>query len=230
MIEVPYILVQTALYVAITYPMIGYNRSAYKVLWYFYTTFCTFLYFVYLGMLMVAVSSNLQVASILASAIYTVLNLFSGFLMPGPVNLSKLTMTYPSSKQLSAIQLFLQHNNLVLVSAENTKVVDLVLLDLPNVVVIEWLLNFTVWRYGEGDNHIRRKKTYQFLPRRILRFSKQPVRPYRCCSYCFSNSLCISICILYWEAKVSEALISGISTVFLSCMQQQTLGTSSYFI
>lgn len=84
MIEVPYILLQTVLYVAITYPMIGYDGSAYKVLWYFYTTFCTFLYFVYLGMLMVAVSSNLQVASILASAIYTILNLFSGFLMPGP--------------------------------------------------------------------------------------------------------------------------------------------------
>ncbi|XP_039165952.1 pleiotropic drug resistance protein 3 [Eucalyptus grandis] len=84
MIEVPYILLQTVLYVAITYPMIGYDGSAYKVLWYFYTTFCTFSYFVYLGMLLVAVSSNLQVASILASAMYTILNLFSGFLMPGP--------------------------------------------------------------------------------------------------------------------------------------------------
>ncbi|KAK9288073.1 hypothetical protein L1049_016519 [Liquidambar formosana] len=83
-IEIPYILLQAILYVAITYPTIGYYWSAYKVFWYFYATFCTFLYFVYLGMLIVSLSSNLQVASILAAAVYTILNLFSGFLMPGP--------------------------------------------------------------------------------------------------------------------------------------------------
>eukprot|EP00261_Vitis_vinifera_P019270 XP_010649677.2 PREDICTED: pleiotropic drug resistance protein 3 [Vitis vinifera] len=83
-IEVPYILLQAILYVAITYPMIGYYWSPYKVFWYFYATFCTFLYFVYLGMLIVSLSPNSQVASILATAAYTILNLFSGFLMPGP--------------------------------------------------------------------------------------------------------------------------------------------------
>lgn len=84
-IEVPYILLQAVIYVAITYPMIGYYWSVSKVLWYLYATFCTFLYFVYLGMLMVAICPNLEVASILATALYTILNLFSGFLMPGPV-------------------------------------------------------------------------------------------------------------------------------------------------
>ncbi|KAJ0092910.1 hypothetical protein Patl1_24754 [Pistacia atlantica] len=83
-IEIPYILVQAILYLVITYPAMGYYWSAYKVFWYFYTTFCTFLYFVYLGMLLVALCPSLETASILASAIYTILNLYSGFLMPGP--------------------------------------------------------------------------------------------------------------------------------------------------
>ncbi|KAJ4823603.1 hypothetical protein Tsubulata_026482 [Turnera subulata] len=82
-IEVPYVLLQAILYVAITYPSIGYYWSALKVFWYFYTTFCTFLYFVYLGMLLVSVTPNEEVASILSIAFYTTLNLFSGFLMPG---------------------------------------------------------------------------------------------------------------------------------------------------
>ena len=84
-IEIPYILVQAVLYVVITYPTIGYHWTFYKVFWYFYTSFCTFLYFVYLGMLVVSLSSNIELASVLSSAIYTILNLFSGFLMPGPV-------------------------------------------------------------------------------------------------------------------------------------------------
>ncbi|KAK3189997.1 hypothetical protein Dsin_029558 [Dipteronia sinensis] len=83
-IEVPYLMVQSIIYVAITYPMIGFYWSAYKVFWYFFATFCTFLYFVYLGMMMVSICPNFQVVAVLASAVYTTLNLFSGFLMPGP--------------------------------------------------------------------------------------------------------------------------------------------------
>ncbi|KAF3958942.1 hypothetical protein CMV_016199 [Castanea mollissima] len=82
--EIPYVILQTILYVAITYPAIGFYWSAYKVFWYFYATFCTLLYYVYLGMLLVSMSKSIDVASILAAAIYTILNIFSGFLMPGP--------------------------------------------------------------------------------------------------------------------------------------------------
>lgn len=84
--EIPYTMLQAILYVIITYPTIGYHWTATKVFWFFYATFCTFLYFVYLGMLLVSISTNVEVASILATAVYTLLNLFSGFLMPGPVN------------------------------------------------------------------------------------------------------------------------------------------------
>lgn len=91
-IEIPYVLVQAILFLAITYPTIGYQWSVDKVFWYFYTSFCTFLYFVYLGMLMVSISPNLEVASVLSTAIYTILNLFSGFLMPGRVSNSSLPL------------------------------------------------------------------------------------------------------------------------------------------
>ncbi|GLT73870.1 hypothetical protein SLA2020_457000 [Shorea laevis] len=83
-IEIPYVLLQAILYTAITYPTIGYCWSAFKVFWYIYATFCTFLYFVYLGMLIVSLSQTLEIASILAAATYPILNLFSGFLIPGP--------------------------------------------------------------------------------------------------------------------------------------------------
>ncbi|KAK1555796.1 hypothetical protein Q3G72_031387 [Acer saccharum] len=84
-IEVPYLMVQSIIYVAITYPMIGFYWSVYKVVWYFYAIFCTFLYFVYLGMMIVSICPNFQVNAALTVAVYTMLNLFSGFLMPGPV-------------------------------------------------------------------------------------------------------------------------------------------------
>lgn len=82
------------IYVAITYPAIGYYWSAYKVFWYFYATLCTFLYFVYLGMFLVSVCPGVEIASVLSTAIYTILNLFSGFLLPGPVPSKSLSFFF----------------------------------------------------------------------------------------------------------------------------------------
>ncbi|XAR52749.1 Xenobiotic-transporting ATPase [Bertholletia excelsa] len=84
LIEIPYIFAQALAFTIITYPMIGYYWSAYKVLWYFYAIFCTLLYFTYLGMLLVAMTPSLPVAAILQSAFYTMFNLFAGFVMPQP--------------------------------------------------------------------------------------------------------------------------------------------------
>ncbi|KAG6731444.1 hypothetical protein I3842_01G129400 [Carya illinoinensis] len=84
LVEVPYLLIQAVLYVIITYPMIGYYRSAYKIFWQFYSMLCTLLSFNYLGMLLVSLTPNIQVASIVASSSYTMLNLFSGFIIPRP--------------------------------------------------------------------------------------------------------------------------------------------------
>jgi ABC-type multidrug transport system permease subunit len=84
--EIPYVFVQILLFMLIAYPMIGYAWEAAKFFWFLYTMFCTLLYFLYLGMMMVSLTPNIQVASILASMFYTIQNLMSGFIVPAPVS------------------------------------------------------------------------------------------------------------------------------------------------
>ncbi|XP_048137644.1 pleiotropic drug resistance protein 3-like [Rhodamnia argentea] len=83
-IEIPYVFLQTVLFVLITFPAIGFYVSFYKVFWYFYTMFCTLLYFNYFGMMLVSLTPTYQVAVLFASFFYTTFNLFAGFLIPGP--------------------------------------------------------------------------------------------------------------------------------------------------
>ncbi|KAK4424493.1 Pleiotropic drug resistance protein 3 [Sesamum alatum] len=83
-VEIPYLLAQTLAFTVITYPMIGYEWSAPKVFWYFYTMLCTLLYFTYLGMMLIAITPSFMIAAISQSGVYTLLNLFSGFLIPRP--------------------------------------------------------------------------------------------------------------------------------------------------
>ncbi|MFS7986606.1 putative ABC-type sulfate transporter [Helianthus anomalus] len=85
-IEFPYLFVLSFAFVCITYPMIGYYWSAYKVFCYFYAFLCSLMYFNYLGMLLVAVTPSFPVAAILQSAFYTIFNLFAGFLIPKTVS------------------------------------------------------------------------------------------------------------------------------------------------
>ncbi|KAM0040473.1 putative ABC-type xenobiotic transporter [Helianthus debilis subsp. tardiflorus] len=84
-IEFPYLLALSLIFVCITYPMIGYYWSAYKVFCYFYTFLCTLMYFTYLGMVLVAVTPSFPVAAILQGQFYTMFYLFGGFLIPKPV-------------------------------------------------------------------------------------------------------------------------------------------------
>ncbi|KAK3404280.1 hypothetical protein EUGRSUZ_K00583 [Eucalyptus grandis] len=83
-IEVPYIFLQAVLFVLITYPDIGFYVSFYKVFWYFYTMFCTLLYYNYFGMMLVSLTPTYQVAMVFGSSVFTMFNLFAGFLIPGP--------------------------------------------------------------------------------------------------------------------------------------------------
>ena len=85
-VEIPYLLIQALAYVIISYPMIGYYGSAYKVFWNFYVMFCTMMFYNYLGMLLVSLTPNFMIASILSTVFYTLFNLFSGFLITGPVS------------------------------------------------------------------------------------------------------------------------------------------------
>lgn len=86
MVEIPYVLLQAFLFLIITYPTINFYWSAYKVFWYFYTAFCTLLFYTYFGMMLVSLTPTYLLASVLSSFWYTMFNLFSGFLLPGPVS------------------------------------------------------------------------------------------------------------------------------------------------
>ncbi|KAK8675957.1 hypothetical protein V6N13_034015 [Hibiscus sabdariffa] len=81
-VEMPYLITVATIYEVITYPMIGYQWSAYKIFWAFYSMLSTLVCFNYLGMLLVSLTPNIQVASILTSSSYTMLILFSGFVIP----------------------------------------------------------------------------------------------------------------------------------------------------
>ncbi|XBH91319.1 hypothetical protein VPH35_082741 [Triticum aestivum] len=82
--EIPYVLMQVVLFMLIAYPMIGYAWTAAKFFWFMYTMVCTLLCFVYMGMVVVSFTPNIQVAFVLSSMFYTLQNLMSGFIMPAP--------------------------------------------------------------------------------------------------------------------------------------------------
>ncbi|KAE8726276.1 hypothetical protein F3Y22_tig00007179pilonHSYRG00099 [Hibiscus syriacus] len=84
LIEIPYLFAQAVVFVIITYSMIGYYVTAYKVFWYFYAIFSTLLSFTFLGMLLVSLTPNIAIAGALTSTYYPLTNLFSGFLLPKP--------------------------------------------------------------------------------------------------------------------------------------------------
>lgn len=96
-IEVPYIFIQAVLYMTITYPMIGYYGSAYKIFWYAYAAFCAWLSYNYLGLLLVALTPNAVVASTISFVFLTSMNLFSGFFIQQPVRHYSVSHLNPKS-------------------------------------------------------------------------------------------------------------------------------------
>ncbi|KAG2325054.1 hypothetical protein Bca52824_007782 [Brassica carinata] len=80
--EIPYLFIQAAEFVIITYPMIGFYPSAYKVFWALYSMFTSLLTYNYLAMFLISITPNFMVASVLQSLFYVNFNLFSGFLIP----------------------------------------------------------------------------------------------------------------------------------------------------
>lgn len=142
-VEIPYLLVQAVLFVVITYPMIGYYWSAYKIFWYLYTLFCTLLYYNYFGMLLVSLTPNLMLAEILSSAFYLNFSLFAGFLIPKPVRMVSFIKGKPENGLLM---------HLSLLFPEDSELVDLDLLSVPNILVAQGNPHISVWRRG-GENH-----------------------------------------------------------------------------
>eukprot|EP01018_Ginkgo_biloba_P004061 Gb_34646 [translate_table: standard] len=82
LIEFPYVLVQTLIYGVLFYSMASFEWKAAKVIWYFYFMYFTFLYFTFFGMMTVGVSANHGVAAIIAGPVFTLWNIFSGFMIP----------------------------------------------------------------------------------------------------------------------------------------------------
>ncbi|CAN1121676.1 Pleiotropic drug resistance protein 1 [Linum perenne] len=82
MIEIPYVFVQALLYSTIMYPLIGYDLSPHKSLWFFFIMFFTLLYFTFYGLMTLALTPNQHIAYVLSGAFYGLWNLFSGFVVP----------------------------------------------------------------------------------------------------------------------------------------------------
>ncbi|GLT42698.1 hypothetical protein SLA2020_166840 [Shorea laevis] len=105
-IEIPYVFLEAVLFSMITYPAVNFYGSAYKVFWYLYTMFCSLLSFKYLGMMLVSLTPTFQVVSIFTVFSFTVMSLFSGYLMPEPELPKRWVWGYwicPSSWTLMAL-------------------------------------------------------------------------------------------------------------------------------
>ncbi|XP_022144931.1 ABC transporter G family member 38 [Momordica charantia] len=81
-IEIPYTLLQAAFYAVIVYAMMGYEWTATKFFLNFFFVFITILYFIYYGLMVIAVSPNQATAAVLSGVFYSVWNLFTGFVIP----------------------------------------------------------------------------------------------------------------------------------------------------
>eukprot|EP00271_Cylindrocystis_brebissonii_P020903 TRINITY_DN71_c0_g6_i2.p1 TRINITY_DN71_c0_g6~~TRINITY_DN71_c0_g6_i2.p1 ORF type:complete len:224 (-),score=40.54 TRINITY_DN71_c0_g6_i2:845-1516(-) len=83
-VELPYIFAQTVVYSLITYAMVQFEWTAAKFFWYFLFMYLTFCYFTFYGMMMVGLTPNLNLASVVSTFFYSIWNLFSGFIVPRP--------------------------------------------------------------------------------------------------------------------------------------------------
>ncbi|KAK9830255.1 hypothetical protein WJX72_010612 [[Myrmecia] bisecta] len=83
-VEIPFLLIQTIVYTAITYFMIHFEYNAAKFFWYLFFVFLTLLYYTLYGIAAVAVTPNVQMAAVISSAFYSLWFLFAGFVIPRP--------------------------------------------------------------------------------------------------------------------------------------------------
>ncbi|KAF8032639.1 hypothetical protein BT93_D1534 [Corymbia citriodora subsp. variegata] len=81
-IEIPYTLLQAVIYWTIKFAMMGYEWTATRFLLNLFFLFISILYFLYLGMMIIAVSPNQVVAATSTSMLYAIWTLFSGLVIP----------------------------------------------------------------------------------------------------------------------------------------------------
>ncbi|EFJ13282.1 hypothetical protein SELMODRAFT_122902, partial [Selaginella moellendorffii] len=83
-IEIPYVFIQTAIYLIIVYSTIAYEWSPDKFFWFFFFMYSTFLYFTFHGMMVMSLMRNYQLAAVVSFAFFGFWNFFSGFFIPRP--------------------------------------------------------------------------------------------------------------------------------------------------
>ncbi|KAI6681764.1 hypothetical protein NL676_035645 [Syzygium grande] len=81
-IEIPYTLLQVVISWTITFAMMGYEWMASRFLLTLFFLFISILYFLYFGMMIVAVSPNQVIAAATSGMSYTIWTLFSGIVIP----------------------------------------------------------------------------------------------------------------------------------------------------
>ncbi|CAL5363369.1 unnamed protein product [Camellia sinensis] len=81
-IETIYVAIQTLVYAVILYVMIGFPWHVEKFISFYYYIAMCFIYLTLYGMMVVALTPNIQIASIAMSFFLSFWNLFSGFLLP----------------------------------------------------------------------------------------------------------------------------------------------------
>lgn len=93
-IECIYVAIQTLAYTLILYSMMGFPWQADKFIWFYYFIFMSFVYFTLYGMMTVALTPNYQIAAIVMSFFLMFWNIFSGFVIPKSVCLTKNDQIY----------------------------------------------------------------------------------------------------------------------------------------
>jgi hypothetical protein len=68
--------------------MIGFEWTPAKFFWFLFVLYFSLISFTFYGMMMVALTPNSQLATIVASFFYALFNLFSGFMIARPVSFS----------------------------------------------------------------------------------------------------------------------------------------------
>ncbi|PRQ26836.1 putative sulfate-transporting ATPase [Rosa chinensis] len=81
-IELPYTLIQTIIYVVISYTMIGFEWTVSKFFWQLFFIYFSYLYFTLYGMMSVAITPNIAVSAVVSTAFNPLWNVFSGFIIP----------------------------------------------------------------------------------------------------------------------------------------------------
>jgi len=80
-------LVQVLIFSWIVYPMIGFEMTAGKFLWFFLYLVMSFMYYTLYGMMTVALTPNIEIAMGLSFLIFIFWNVFSGFIIAREVPL-----------------------------------------------------------------------------------------------------------------------------------------------